>query len=69
MLPDINSEATMRAVQVMSSTPLLQWSGEGIAAYNFWWSLVDNDAVSVYLLGSVVSATDERMRKRLGSHV
>ena len=69
MLQDINSEATMCAVQVMSSTSLLEWNDEGIAAYSFWWKLIDADALSVYLLGSVISATDARMRKHLDSHV
>ena len=68
MLPDVGDANTIAAMAAMSNTPLAEWGDEGISAYNFWWNLVDNDALGLYLVASVLDADDCGRRVRHCKH-
>ena len=64
MSPDVKSESTMHAIQIMCNMPLSEWHGEGVSARNFWWTLINTDALSIYLLGTLAPIVEAPQKKR-----
>lgn len=48
----------------MSEIPRVHWGDEGVSSFNFWWNLIDADALNIYLLASIVSSSDAKTIKR-----
>jgi hypothetical protein len=65
MQPDTSALSTICAVAVTSSTPLGEWTDEGIDSHSFWWNLIDLYAVGVYVLACAIDMNDEPLLDRV----